>query len=415
MTTIVTGRRRDGAGRTPGILGVVAVALTLGLAAWLAACGGTSPTPTATVTVTQSASSSASSTVASPSAAPAAKPRLVVAVASGAKANGVSVVNGNGVVKQLVAPSGGPVRDLAWSPDGTRLAFLRAVSESDSTSSLFVYDTRTAAVTQVPVAVSPATIDSYAWVSATRLVAAYFPAGAKTYRTNGKLWLRDVGKGIGWPAKDATGHLVKGASVSASADGARVAYVSHGALAGGTIPEKLNVWDPGTLAVSTVATGQAPGEIDGDQFTWPAISPDGSMIATEQTGSDIGFGLTVYGLNGAVRLKKGGMIWPTRPAWTGQGERLAFGGASGVSGGQHDSLNTWTPGASATAAVVTGLARPVTGVAWTPKASQIAYAVGDTTGLQSVLWIAGADGSNPHVLIAHGSSPAWTLAPIAFP
>jgi hypothetical protein len=396
------------------MLCAVFAALALGCTAGLAACGSSTPAPAATVTVTASTSPSASSAT-SPSTTPSVAPQLVVAVASGVKANGVSVVNGSGVVKQLVAPSGGPVSELAWSPDGTRLAYLRAASQSDSTSSLFVYDSRTGTVSQVPVAVSPATIDSYAWVSATRLIAAYFPAGAKTYRVNGKLWLRDVAKGIGWPAKDDGGHLVKGTSVSASADGAHVAYVTYGTPSGGTIPEKLRVYDTATLAVSTVATGQAPGETDGDQFTWPVISPDGSMVATEQTGSDIGFGLTVYGVDGSTRLKKGGLIWPTRPAWTDQGQRLAFGGASGLSGGENDSLNTWTPGASATAAVVTGLKRPVTGVAWTPKASQIAYAVGDTTGLQSVLWIATAGGANRHVLIAHGSAPAWAVAPIAFP
>jgi hypothetical protein len=405
-------RQRRGARRTAWSLG--AVAAGLGCAACLAACGSGSPTPAATVTVTASASPSTSSAT-SPSSAPHVTAQLVVAVASGVKASGVSVVNGSGVVKQLVAPSGGPVSDLAWSPDGRRLAFLRAASQSDSTSSLFVYDTRTGSVTQVPVAVSPATIDSYAWVSATRLIAAYFPAGARTYRVNGKLWLRDVAKGIGWPAKDDGGHLMRGTSVSSSADGTHVAYVSYGALSGGSIPEKLRVYDTATLAVSTVATGAAPGETDGDQFTWPVISPDGSMIATEQTGSDIGFGLTVYGVDGAQRLKKSGLIWPTRPAWTAQGQRLAFGGASGLSSSEHDALNTWTPGASMTTAVVTALKRPVTGVAWTPKASQIAYAVADATGLQSVLWIATAGGASRHVLIAHGGSPAWAIAPIAFP
>ncbi len=414
MGSIVTGQRR-GARRAVASLGAVTLVLALGLTAALTACGGGNPTPAATVTVTASASPSTSSAATSPSAAPSIKAQLVVAVASGAKASGISVVNGSGVVKQLIAPSGGPVSDLAWSPDGTRLAFLRAASESDSASSLFVYDTRTATVSQVPVGVSPATIGSYAWVSAARLIAAYFPAGAKTYRVNGKLWLRDVAKGVGWPAKDAGGHLVKGSSVSASADGTRVAYVSYGTPTSATIPEKLHVLDTGTLTVSTVTTGQAPGGIDGDQLTWPVISPDGSMIATEQTGSDIGFGLTVYALDGTKRFQASGLVWPAQPAWTSQGQRLAFGGALGATGGEIDSLNVWTPGASAAQAVVTGLKRPVTGVAWTPKASQIAYAVSDATGLQSVLWIATAGGANRHVLIAHGNSPAWAIAPIAFP
>ena len=65
-----------------------------------------------------------------------------------------------------------------------------------------------------------------------------------------------------------------------------------------------------------MATGQAPTQEDGDQFTWPSISPDGSLIATQQTGSDIGFGLTVYGLDGTKHLHSTALIWPAPVAWT---------------------------------------------------------------------------------------------------
>ena len=95
-----------------------------------------SPAPAATVTVTASPSGSPGvSASASPRRvrpAPQSTAQLVVAVAGGPKANGISVVSSTGQVKQLVAPSGGPISDLSWAPDGVRLAFLRAVSASDS-------------------------------------------------------------------------------------------------------------------------------------------------------------------------------------------------------------------------------------------------------------------------------------------
>ena len=58
---------------------------------------------------------------------------------------------------------------------------------------------------------------------------------------------------------------------------------------------------------------------------------------------------------------------------------------------------------------------PITSLAWTPKASQVAYAVAKSSGLQSALWIVNADGSNKHLLLANGSWPAWAVAPISFP
>ena len=58
---------------------------------------------------------------------------------------------------------------------------------------------------------------------------------------------------------------------------------------------------------------------------------------------------------------------------------------------------------------------PVTSLAWTPKASQIAYAVAKIERPAELLWIVDADGSNRHLLLSDGSSPAWAVAPIAFP
>jgi Tol biopolymer transport system component len=365
-----------------------------------------------TVTVAPSASPSASP---SPSSTGAATAQLVVAVASGPKANGISVVNSTGKVKQLVAASGGPVSDLSWAPDGVRLAFLRAVSAANPTSSLFVYNTRKALLYQVGAGVAPATIDSYAWVGPTQLVESYFPVGATTYHANGTLYLRDIAKTAGQPVKDGAGHVVKGVGVSASADGTHVAFVTYGAKSGGTIPESLRVYDASNLGVSTVATGEAPTQADGDQFTYSRISPDGALVATLQTGSDIGFSCTVYGVDGTKRLQTAALVWPAPVSWTSYGPRLAFGGGPGSGGGERDSLLVWPGGAGRAMTIVTGVKQPITSLAWTPKASQIAYAVARSMGLQSSLWIVNANGSNRHLLLANGSWPAWAVAPVRFP
>ena len=413
-TPAASHRRPTRASRAGGrALAVALVALAV-VAVAAGACGGSSPTPSPTVTVTVAASSLSSPSPSSSASTStnAATAQLVVAVASGPKANGISVISGTGKVLQLVAPSGGPIHDLAWAPDGQRLAFLRAVSDSDSTSSLFVYNVPRKLLYQVGAGVAPATIDSFAWLGSTQLVESYFPAGATTYHANGTLYLRDIAKSTGQAVKDSGGHLVKGVGVSSSTDGVHLAYVTYGAKSGSMIAESLRVYDADNLSVAKVATGQAPTDFDGDEFSYPRISRGGTLIYTTQTGSDPGFRCTVYGVDGTKHLTLNDLIWPAPASWTAHGPRLAFGGGSGSS--TPDSLRVWSPGAGKPTAIVT-VKLPITSLAWSPKASQIAYAVAKSNGLQSALWVIDATGANNHLLLANGSWPAWAVAPVKFP
>ena len=417
-TPAASHRRPTRAGRAGGhafavALVALAVVALAAVAGTVGACGGSSPTPAPTVTITV-APSSPSSASPSPSASTsthAATAQLVVAVAGGPKANGISVISASGKVKQLVPAAGGPVRDLAWAPDGRRLAFLRAVSETDSTSSLFVYNVPRKLLYQVGAGVTPATIESFAWLGSTQLIESYFPVGATTYHANGTLYVRDIAKSSGEVVHSA-GHVVKGVGVSSSADGVHVAYVTYGAKSASMITDSLRVYDADDLSVAKVATGQAPTDVDGDAFSYPLISPGGTLIYTTQTGSDPGFRCTVYGVDGTKHLTVNDLIWPAPASWTAHGPRLAFGGGSGSS--TPDSLLVWPVGGGKPTAVVT-VKLPITSLAWTPKASQVAYAVAKSSGLQSALWIVNADGSNKHLLLANGSWPAWAVAPISFP
>ena len=230
-------------------VGVACAAVALG------ACGGGGAggpsTPTASPTT---AAASPSTTPGSPSpsssatsSSPAAK-QLVIAAATGVNANGLSVVSSTGQVKQLLAPSGGPLRSLAWSSDGTRLAYLQARSADDYAARLFCYDATTGKSSQIvfPNEDNEAAVDSFTWVAPTELIVSV-DSGGPTYRANGALWLCDVVKGTRKVVKDAGGHVLRGAGVSSSADGTTIAYVSYGAASGGMVSERLRVFDADNL------------------------------------------------------------------------------------------------------------------------------------------------------------------------
>jgi Tol biopolymer transport system component len=386
----------------------------------LAACGS-SPSPAPTVTVTVSPSSSASPSSSPTATKPAVKKQLAIAVASGSAANGVSVIGSAGQVKQLVAPHGGPIRDLAWSPDGTRLAYVQAKSVSVFAGRLWVYDTSTGKASQIifPNEDQEAVADGFTWVGATQLVVSVIGSGPP-YRANGAMWVIDVAKHTQKTMKDTAGHIVLGASPTASADGMLVAFVHYSKVTGGKIPEKLLLYDADTLAVSEVAHGEAYADIDSDAFSFPSLSPDGSLVYTCQTGSDPGFRCTVYRVDGSKAYVSPPLIWPTDGAWDAKGTRLAFGGLnsaaySGYTSG--DVINVWLAGSSK-ASTILHYGRPdawLGSLAWTPLGKQIVYTVPLASGSNGDIWVVNADGTNKHKLLHNGSHPACAEAPIKFP
>jgi Tol biopolymer transport system component len=400
---------------------LVAIVVTVVLAATLAACGGSpSPGPTVTVTVSPSSASASPFPTASGGSHPLVPKQLAIAVASGSAANGVSVIGSAGQVKQLVAPHlgpiGGPIEALAWSPDAWRLAYAQAPSTTDYLGGpgVWIYDVATRKTRQIA-----SKCLGFAWVGPTRLlIAVNLPGQTSGYRVNGTLYVYDVTTGTRTPVKDGAGHTVLGAHPTASADGASIAFVHYDKASGGKIPEQLMLYDADTLAVSQVASGKAWANVDSDIFSFPSLSPDGKYVYACQTGSDPAFRSTVYRVDGSKAYSSPPLIWPTNGAWDAKSARLAFGGVSGTAypTAEAIAINVWPVGAAKATAV---LAHKTTGggfteLSWTPLGKQIVYTLPSNSAQNGDIWIVNADGSNKHLLMHNGSYPACAMAPISF-
>jgi Tol biopolymer transport system component len=396
------------------ILLFAVVALVVIAAAGLAACGGsTSPAPTVTVTTTPSATSAFPSTSASATGPALVQKQLAIAVVSGSAANGVSAIGSASQVKQLVAPHGGPIRSLAWSPDGARLTYVQAKSASDYTSSVWMFDMATGKTKKLA-----GNSVGYTWVGPNQIIVAATSTPMSPYRTNSPLYVVDVTKGTRTPVKDDAGHAVVGANPTASADGTSVAFVHYSGASGGYIPEQLLVYDADTLAVSQVTHGKTWADVDGDAFSFPSMSPDGSFVYTCQTGSDPGFRCTVYRVDGTKAFSSSPLIWPTNGAWDAKSARLAFGGVNGTAypTAEAIAINVWPVGAAKATAV---LAHKTTGggfteLSWTPLGKQIVYTLPSNSAQNGDIWIVNTDGTNKHLLMHNGSSPACAMAPVTF-
>ena len=392
---------------------MIAILTVAGLSLAVTACGKKS---VSTYHYSQSPTATASSSM-SPTASPSesatsvAGGQTVLAVASGPSANALSVVTPAGAFKMLVGPKGGGIREIAWSSDGTHIAYTQARSFSNYSGTLKIYDVTTGSVWQVLFGGAvPHDVVGYAWVSPTKLIVSAFTTAGNTYHANGTLYTVDVATSVVKPVIDNTGKTLFGVDPTASTDGMAIAFIHWGGVSGGGIAESLELLAADTLSVSTVAHSTSPTEYDGDAFDFPVISPDGSMIATSSTGGDIGFSMTVYRVDGTKAFNHNALTWPTRPAWNPMiPDRLAY--AAGPESTLVDRLYIESPTARTTALSLKG--RSIADPAWSADGNNVAYAVFGMTGNNGNLYVtASSAGSTPQLLLKNASWPAWGSANI---
>lgn len=206
----------------------------------------------------------------------------------------IAVMHADGTGRVVLVPDG---REPAWSPDGSRLAFVRYVeSEADQgglNSHIFTIRADGSAETQVT---TGEVFDrDPAWSpDGTRIVFSRWSSGG------GLMVVNDAGSGP-------TPLPASGVNPTWSPDGTRLAFECY--PRGGDIGEicVMNVDGSGMRSVA-------------DSGYDPAWSPDGSLLAFSN------LGIEVMNPDGSGRrlLSLGGGAWATRPAWAPDGSQIIF-------------------------------------------------------------------------------------------
>ena len=391
-------------------------------AAGLAACGGSSAPPSPTVTVTASSTSSPSA-IASTTAGPtAAVTTVAIAAAVGLKTDTLALIDTSSQTV-LVPGDGHILTDVQISPGGRYIAYTKLSGHdlySLAPRTLMVYDI--VAGRSKPVsfgAIAPATVGGHTWISSTELVVVAFSIMPTNATTNGTLARCDVTTWTATALRDASGAILKGDAPSASADGASLAFITYSHYKppvvnasdvytfGGSVTETLRLFHVSGGSVTNVASAKRWLDVEGSPFGRATISPDGGKIFTQQTGSDVGFGATIYNTDGSKPKRFGPFVFPGGATWdpSGSGE-LVFSGSMDTSAVGSGLL---LYGQGVTQIFKTKKYYP-SDVAWSPDGTSLAFTAFPMT-IETPkapdLWVIGVDGTGLHLLAKHASSPSW--------
>ena len=418
-----------GGGRRRGLplwLLVVLVVAVVGAAAavavallWPSDDGGgkhASASPSASASATAKPTSSPS---ASPTASPGATPGFPMAVAGGRNGNVLSTVDADGSTVALSDQLGAQIFQVAWSPDGRRLA---CVAGDWDTAELWIADIETGSVTEFVIS-EPAVVavDSVAWLGPTELLVAGYTTRPAFQGEVGELLVCDAAAlTVTEPLQDGSGASLRGISVSSSADGGRVAYVTYtdqktNSYGAATASERLELLDRNSGAVTELGIGKAFFEVNARRFDEPLISPDGNAVIFRQAGSDVGTSYTVVDANGTTVMHSKELTFPAGYAWDPSGEKVVFTGHSVSSnGGKNDYVTFYVfdrAEGGRPQRIATYKNTMVQELSWSPDGATIAFAEWDRKNYSTgIVYQLSASGGDAHTLVRDALFPAYRPA-----
>jgi WD40 repeat protein len=398
-------------GHTPGWVVVLVAAIIIAAAAVAAllimprgetAGGGENPpTPSAGATVGVSPS-------------PALSQYLVGA--AGPRADCLAAILDDGTVKPITRFDGQQIRQISYSSDGKWLA---CISGSFKRSELWLFDAASGTARQATASTpNVVAVESIAWLSATELLVAGYTETPKATGQNADFLVYDTATQDFAPLLDADRMSLRGVAVSASRDGASIAFVTYAGVKTGeygmaTAKERLELLDRASGAVTRLGTHEALFEINARAFDEPLISPSGEAIIYRRAGSDVGTSYTVVGADGTTLMPAKETRFPAGYAWDPDGARVVFtghspkpsGGSAGIGPAIFWIFDTQS---GSTKTVARYQDTMVQDLSWSPDGKTIAWAEYDQDKHRTGnVYLTPADGGDAQALVQEALSPVW--------
>ena len=352
-----------------------------------------SPSPSMSMSMSpMSGSPSPSSTTSTMATTP------MIAVASGPKSDTLALVSPEGDKDVLVPGDGRIITDIAISPGGSYIAYNRLETKKrwmPGPSTLMIYDV--AGDSEMAISGGPSSssvfpafaakaVGGHAWSSDSVLIAVGYVTPAKNMWTNGSFWRCDLAAKTATPLAGSSGTL-EGTEPTISEDGTRLAFVSYSDYKKETlnskgwvtkpakVTETLNLFDADGDALTTISTYKRTLDYEGGAFGTPTISPDGTMIFSQSTGSDVGFGVTIWGDDGSKVYTTGGLVFPGGADWDKSGSgMLAFAGSQSKSATK-SGIMLYDPSTDTLSSILVSKKLWPLDVAWSPDGTSLAYTV----------------------------------------
>ncbi|GEM_PF-837754 len=340
-----------------------------------------------------------------------------LAAAVGPRANRLATVDADGSVRELMAFSGREIYQIAHSPDGRWLA---CVAGTYKRSSVWLFEAGGLAPREVAIeAPGVVAVDSIAWLSAGELLIAGYTATPKSTGENAVLVVYDPSTEAVSPLRDSAGSALSGVSVSASRDGATIAFVTYtdqktDKYGMPTATERLQVLDRPSGSVTELGSDKAFFDVNSRRFDDPLVSPAGNAIIFRRAGSDVSTSYTVIDVNGRTLMPEKATQLPAGYAWDPGGTKVVFTGhslepAENESGIGPAIFWMFDIEAGGEARVVAEYKDTIVQeLSWSPDGESIAWAEYDQEKYRTgTIYLTSPTGGDAKVLLDDALTPAW--------